>query len=42
MTFPWWGWVLIAIAVGVIGFLKLKVWKTMTKKPTSKNQKDED
>ncbi len=40
---PWWGWILIAIGVVVIGYLKLKVWGTMTKKKSVKpNQKEED
>ena len=40
---PWWGWILIAIAVVVIGYLKLKVWGLMTKKKSNKpNQKEED
>ncbi len=38
---PWWAWVLIAVAVIVIGYLKLKVWNAMTKKP-KKFEKDED
>ena len=29
---PWWGWVLVAVAVAVIGYLKLKVWNSMAKK----------
>lgn len=40
---PWWGWILIAVAVVVIGYLKLKVWGAMTKKkPVQQNQKEED
>jgi len=38
---PWWGWVLIVIAVIVIVPLKLKVWKMLLEK-TAKNQAEDD
>jgi hypothetical protein len=38
----WWMWVVIAIAVGMIGYLKLTVWRSMAKKKPSKQVKDED
>lgn len=39
---PWWAWILIAISITVIGYLKLKVWKSMAKKKPKKFEKDED
>jgi hypothetical protein len=39
---PWWGWVLIAVAVIVIGYLKLKVWNSMAKKKPNQSEKNED
>ncbi|MGA0875805.1 MAG: hypothetical protein ACO3QN_02300 [Bacilli bacterium] len=39
---PWWGYVLIGLAVVVIGYLKLKVWGAMTKKKPPVSPKDED
>ena len=39
---PWWAWVLIAVAVAVIGYLKLKVWNSMTKKKPIQSEKNED
>jgi hypothetical protein len=42
MPFPWWAWVLIAIAVALIGFLKVKVWRSMGQKKSQPKPKDED
>jgi uncharacterized membrane protein YciS (DUF1049 family) len=39
---PWWTWVLIAITIAGIGYLKLKVWNTMAKKKPKRFEKDED
>ncbi len=38
----WWAWVLIAVAVIVIGYLKLKVWNSMAKKKPNQSEKNED
>lgn len=38
---PWWGWVLVVIAVVVIVPLKIKVWKMLLDK-YSKKQSDYD
>jgi len=38
---PWWGWVLVVIAVIVIVPLKIKVWKILLEK-YSKKQSDYD
>jgi hypothetical protein len=38
---PWWGWILIVIAVIVIIPLKLKVWKMLLEK-SAKNQAEDD
>jgi heme/copper-type cytochrome/quinol oxidase subunit 2 len=38
----WWAWVLIAVAVIVIGYLKLKVWNSMAKKKPTQSEKNED
>lgn len=42
MPLPWWLWILIALGVALIGFLKIKVWKSMGKKSTRSTTKDED
>jgi hypothetical protein len=38
---PWWGWVLVVIAVAVIVPLKIKVWKMLLEKYSNK-QSDDD
>lgn len=38
----WFWWVLIVIAVIAIGALKLKVWKSMTKKKPPESSDTED
>ena len=38
----WWGWVLIAVAFAVIGYLKLKVWNSMAKKKPNQSEKNEN
>jgi hypothetical protein len=38
---PWWGWVLVVIAIAVIVPLKIKVWKILLEK-YSKKQSDYD
>lgn len=38
----WWVWVLIAVAVVGIGYLKLKVWGAMTKKKTPPKHTEND
>jgi heme/copper-type cytochrome/quinol oxidase subunit 2 len=38
----WFWWILIVVAVVVIGALKLRVWKTMTKKKPSQSNDNED
>jgi hypothetical protein len=39
---PWWGYVLIAIAVVGIGQLKMIVWKRMKQKQSKKPTDKED
>jgi uncharacterized membrane protein YciS (DUF1049 family) len=39
---PWWAWVLIAVTIAGIGYLKLKVWNTTAKKKPKRFEKDED
>ena len=36
----WYWWVLIIIGVIGIGYLKLKVWKSMTQKKKEKDEND--
>lgn len=38
---PWWGWVLVVIAMVVIVPLKIKIWKMLLEK-YSKKQPDYD
>ncbi len=38
---PWWGWVLVAIAIAVIVPLKLRVWKMLMSK-ADKEPPDDD
>jgi hypothetical protein len=39
---PWWGYVLIAIAVVIIGQLKLMTWKKMKQKAGRKKSDQDD
>jgi uncharacterized membrane protein YciS (DUF1049 family) len=39
---PWWAWILIAMTIAGIGYLKLKVWNSMTKKKAKKIENNED
>ncbi|MDW7739054.1 MAG: hypothetical protein SCJ97_03205 [Bacillota bacterium] len=38
---PWWGWVLIVVAIAIILPLKIKVWKMLFLKP-KKEEPDDD
>jgi heme/copper-type cytochrome/quinol oxidase subunit 2 len=38
----WFWWIAIVLSVMVIGALKLKVWKSMTKKKPTDGRDDED
>lgn len=39
---PWWGWVLVVIAVVVIVPLKIKVWKILLEKYSNKQSDYDD
>ena len=39
---PWWGWVLIVVAVIVIVPLKIKVWKMLLAKGSKEKLEDDD
>jgi hypothetical protein len=39
---PWWGWVLVVIAVVVIVPLKIKVWKMLLEKYSNKQSDDDE
>ncbi len=38
---PWWGWVLIVVAVAVIMPLKIKVWKILLAKMKKEEPEDD-
>jgi hypothetical protein len=38
---PWWGWVLVVIAVVVIVPLKIKVWKILLEKYSNKEPEED-
>ncbi len=38
---PWWGWVLVVLAVAVILPLKIKVWKMLLAKYSKKEPEDD-
>jgi hypothetical protein len=42
VNMPWWGYVLIAIAVVIIGQLKLMTWKKMKQKASRKKLDQDD
>lgn len=43
MQLPWWAWVLIAVGVVLIGYVKLKAWAAIKRKMESKaNEIPED
>lgn len=39
---PWWGWVLVVIAIVVIVPLKIKVWKLLLEKYSNKQSVEDE